>query len=350
MKRAENKNAMKKYAAGALVFTLVVILVANAANLFMQWLIDVVLSVENNLLSSELQFLGTLIIVDVVLVIGFIILYRKRSQELTKLSGGIARIAKGDFDVRIEYRDRESMAHVYRDFNKMSSELSSVQILRNDFINNFSHEFKTPIASINGFASLLLEKDLPEDQKREYLSIIKEESERLSNLTSNTLLLTRLTASSIISGKSTYDLGEQIRQCSIILSQEWLKKGQSFNGEIGQVYYEGNYDLMQHVWINIIGNAVKYTPDGGEISVVLKNNGDRIVVSVTDTGKGMDEQTIRHLFEPYYQADSSHANQGIGLGLSIAKKIVDMCDGDITVKSTVNEGSEFIVSLPYQAA
>lgn len=337
---------MKKYAAGAVIFTIAVVLIANGANLLTQWLVFDVIKISNTLLATEISFLWTLIIVDIVLVIGFVYIYRKRSRELTKLSEGIERVAQGDFSARIEYKDKESMAQVYRNFNKMSSELASVQMLRNDFINNFSHEFKTPIASINGFASLLLEKNLSVEAQREYLTIIQEESERLSKLTSNTILLSKLSASDIVTEKSRYDLGEQIRQCSIILSAQWMEKGQSFSGEIDNVDFVGNYDLMQHLWINIIGNAVKYTPEGGEITVGLSCQDDVAMVSVSDTGKGMDSETLDHLFDPYYQGDGAHSNQGMGLGLSIAKRIVDLCDGKITVTSRPGEGSVFTVYLP----
>lgn len=155
------------------------------------------------------------------------------------------------------------MTPIYED----CAELDSIQILRNDFINSYSHKFKTPIASINGFASLLLEKDISTSEQRQYLEIIVEESARLSKLASNTILLSKLSSQQIVTDTERYDLSEQIRQCSIILSKEWLDKKIEFSGEFQSVMYIGNRELMQHLWLNILGNAVKYTPTGGEISV-----------------------------------------------------------------------------------
>lgn len=168
----------------------------------------------------------------------------------------------------------------------MCGELESVQILRNDFINNYSHEFKTPITSINGFASLLLERELPEEERRQYLEIIVEESARLSQLATNTILLSRL------------------------------------------------------------NNAVKYTPDGGRISVEVMPEKEVISVAVSDTGEGMDRKTREHLFEPYFQGDTSRARQGLGLGLSICKRIAELCGGTIRVESEPGKGSCFTVTLP----
>ncbi len=193
----------------------------------------------------------------------------------------------------------------------MCAELDSVQILRNDFINSYSHEFKTPIASINGFASLFLDKKLPEEEQRQYLEIIVEESARLSKLASNIILLSKLSSQQIIADTERYDLSEQIRQCSIILSKSWLDKKIEFSGEFPTAIFNGNKELMQHLWLNLLGNAVKYTPTGGEIFVEVIPKKETIIVTIADTGEGMAQEVLEHLFDPYYQGDSSHAGQGL---------------------------------------
>lgn len=346
MARNDIVRSMRKYILQLVILVTSLVLIINALYMFMTWLITEIGTINDVYLRAEFQFLGTLVIVLFLLIVIFAIMYRRRKRELTTLSESIKKVANGDFTARIAYNEHDSMAHVYRDFNKMSTELESVQFLRKDFINSYSHEFKTPIASINGFASLMLEKELPREDQRTYLQIIQEESERLSNLTSNTILMSKLSSQKIISSKERYDLGEQLRQCAIILSQEWLKKQQTFSGEFPDIEYVGNRELMKHLWINLINNAIKYTPSGGEISVMLSLQDKYITVTVADTGRGMDEETLSHLFDPYYQGDRSHSGQGLGLGLSIAKKIVTLSGGEIQVRSKVDEGSEFTVTLP----
>lgn len=337
---------MRKFVIRLIILVTTLVFIINALYMSVTWLITETGSINDVYLRAEFQFLGTLVIVLLLLIVIFGIMYRRRKRELTTLSKSIRKVANGDFSVRITYNRHDSMAEVYRDFNKMSSELESVQFLRKDFINNYSHEFKTPIASINGFASLLLEKDLPKENQHTYLKIIQEESERLSNLTSNVILLTKLSSQKIVSDTEQYNLGEQLRQCAILLSQEWLKKQQTFSGEFPDIDFVGNRELMKHLWINLINNGIKYTPSGGEISVELSQKEDRILVSVKDTGKGMNETTLSHLFDPYFQGGHSRSNSGLGLGLSIAKQIVDLCNGSIQVNSKLDEGSEFLVSLP----
>jgi signal transduction histidine kinase len=238
------------------------------------------------------------------------------------------------------------MAHVYQDFNKMSDELANVQLLRKDFVNSFSHEFKTPLASINGFASLMLEKDLNPEDRKLYLQIIRDETDRLSRLTSNTLLLTRLSTQEIVTDIESYDLGEQLRQCAILLSHEWMEKQQTFLGEFPQIFYTGNRELMQHLWLNLMGNAIRYTPSGGTVTIDLFRKEQQITVRIADTGQGMDAFTQEHLFDAYYRGDKNHTSPGLGLGLAIVRQILDLCQGEIQVQSTPGQGSVFTVLLP----
>lgn len=339
-------KSMRNFVLKVIGVTISIVVVAHFSMLFLAWLDQNVIQFQSLYISTEFQFIGTLICACIVLTIAFAVVFRRRKRELVTLTEHIQRVAQGDFTTRIPYAPKESLATVYSDFNKMIAELESVQILRNDFINNFSHEFKTPIASIQGFASLLLEKELSPEEERKYLEIIREESERLSRLTSNTILLSKLSSQEIIAKRETYDLGEQLRQCSIILSPQWLEKDLEFTGDFPEVSFCGNKELMQHMWLNVIGNAVKYTPPGGEVSVSLKQNEDSVEVRVIDSGKGMDEETLKHLFEPYFQGERSHSNQGLGLGLAIVKQILEHCNGQIQVKSKLNEGSEFVIRIP----
>lgn len=329
-----------------LMQSVIVIITAVCSFGFMSWLVTEVFLVTNSYIALGYEALGTLIIFTAILVPLNTVVYRRRMKELETLSEGIQKVANGDYDTNIDCSKKTQMTPVYEDFNKMCAELASVQILRNDFINSYSHEFKTPIASINGFASLLLEKDLAENERKEYLKIIVQESSRLSNLATNTILLSRISSQQIISDTEEYDLSEQLRQCSIILSKDWLEKKIEFSGEFPSVLFVGNKELMQHLWLNLLGNAIKHTPTGGEISVSVTPQENFVTIVFSDTGEGMNNETLQHLFEPYYQGDTSHSSQGLGLGLSIVQRIVELCNGTITVKSELSVGSSFTVTLP----
>ena len=266
--------------------------------------------------------------------------------EVVTLSEAIRKVAVGDYSTRIPMQKRGQMNPIYDDFNRMCGELESVKILRNDFINSYSHEFKTPIASINGFASLVLEKDIPEEEQKEYLKIIVDESARLSKLATNNILLSKLTSQNIVTDMEEYDLGEQLRECSVILSGKWLQKNMDFEVSLNKVMYSGNKEMMQHMWINLLDNAVKYTHEGGKVTVSVFEENGYAIVKIADNGEGMSEEIQKHIFNPYFQGDSSHSRQGLGLGLSIVKRIVELCRGTIEIESVINEGSVFTVKLP----
>ena len=346
MKKHDVSKYSNKLIPPFLVQSVSVVLAAAIGYFFMTWLVNDVFNVQGTYISASFEVVGTIALLLVILIPMTIVYYRARKKEIRILSEGIEHLAGGDFDYKIPVKKRDSLAKVYDNFNKMCEELKSVQILRNDFINSYSHEFKTPIASINGFAELLLDKDLSEIEREEYLKIIIEETNRLSKLASNTILLSRLSSQQIVSDTEVYDLGEQIRQCSIILSKRWIEKGIDFTCALPTIMYEGNRELMQHLWLNILSNAIDHTPKGGEIAISLHEENGMLYVNIADSGEGMDEETLKHLFEPYFQGDASHSKKGLGLGLAIAKRITELCGGTINVESAVGEGSLFTISFP----
>lgn len=324
-----------------------IVLTAVGSFMLMTWIIRDLLDVKHIYAAAGLELAGMLGFFTIVLVPMITVLYRRRAREVVTLSEAIQKVAAGDYSTRITEYKRAQMKPIYDDFNKMSAELESVKLLRNDFINSYSHEFKTPIASINGFASLVLEKeDLPKEEQQKYLKIIVDESARLSNLATSTILLSKLTAQSIVTDIEEYDLGEQLRECSVILSGKWLKKNMEFDVSLDRVMYSGNKEMMQHMWINLLDNAVKYTPEGGKVTVSVREENEYAIVKIEDTGEGISKEVQAHLFDPYFQGDSSHSRQGLGLGLSIVKRIVELCKGTISVRSTPGKGSIFTVILP----
>ena len=269
-------------------------------------------------------------------------------KYLDDLSKAMSKVAGGDFSVRLDAEKKQPFREVYRDFNTMAEELGGVELMKNDFINGYAHELRTPISSINGFAEMLLKQgaSLGEEEKRTYLEIIASESRRLADLAGNSLLLSKLDSQKIIADKKPYSLDEQLRRCSILLSEQWTQKGIDFEMSLDAAQYKGDQDLMQHLWLNLMGNAVKYTPKGGSISVTLKNEPSSLTVVVADTGRGIAKEDLDKIFDKYYQTDKSHSKQGLGLGLSISKRIVELCGGEISVKSALGEGSSFKVVLP----
>jgi len=268
-------------------------------------------------------------------------------KPLHQLINATKIIAKGDFSVRVpEINNDSEIAVLLRNFNHMAEELGSIEMFRNDFINNFSHEFKTPIVSIRGFARQLQNENLSEEKRREYTEIIISEAERLTNMSSNVLLLTKFENQQFITDQTEYDLDEQIRNCIILLEKQWSRKNIDINLNLSKVRIYNNEEMLSHLWINLIDNAIKYTDGNGKISIILYDTNDKIHFKITDSGKGMDEYTVKHIFDKFYQADKSRSTHGNGLGLSIVKRIVELCRGEIAVKSKVGAGTTFSVTLP----
>ena len=267
---------------------------------------------------------------------------------LDKISYAMQKVADGDYTVRLDAEKDQPFRELYRNFNTMAEELGGVEMLKNDFINGYAHELRTPITSINGFAEMLLNDDgtLSREEKRSYLEIIASESRRLADLAGNSLLMSRLDTQKIIPDKKSFSLDEQLRRCSILLSGQWTEKELDMTMDLEEAVYVGDYDLMQHLWINLLTNAVKYTPKGGSITVTLKNEEKFIAVSVADTGKGIPPEDRERIFDKYYQTDKSHSKRGLGLGLAICKRIVQLCNGTLEVESEVGVGSTFTVRLP----
>jgi signal transduction histidine kinase len=267
-------------------------------------------------------------------------------RPIRKIIEATHKVASGDFNVRLDIHSIYELEELSQSFNKMAHELSSIETLRSDFINTLSHEFKTPIVSIGGFAELLAEGNLSEKEQREYLNIIVMESERLTSLSTNVLNLTKFENLEIITETSKFRLDEQLRKAVLQLEAGWVNKNITIDINVDEIEYTGNQDFIQQVMLNLIDNAIKFTKPGGKITIQLSKDDKSIYISVKDDGIGMDEQTKERIFDKFYQGDVSRAGVGNGLGLSIVKRIIDLCGGQIGVHSEQNEGSEFIVSLP----
>ncbi|MEK8213066.1 HAMP domain-containing sensor histidine kinase [Paenibacillus sp. FSL L8-0463] len=270
-----------------------------------------------------------------------ILLPINRLREATK------EVAKGNFNVQLyENIKIEEFREMAKDFNKMVQELQGIETLRTDFVTNVSHEFKTPITAIEGYAALLQNSDLPAEEREEYAGKIISSTRQLSMLTNNILKLSKLENQEIIIEKTEFSLDEQIRQALLLLEPQWSGKQLDLEIQLAETGFYGSEELLMQVWINILGNAVKFSREYGNLSVTLTESPQNVSVEITDTGIGMTPEVQRHIFEKFYQGDKARASYGNGLGLPLAKRIVDLCGGRIIVSSKPGQGSTFLIELP----
>ena len=273
---------------------------------------------------------------------------RTMLQPIHDLSMATSEVARGNFAVRVRENGSDEYGTLQRNFNKMAQELSGIETLRGDFISNVSHEFKTPLASIQGFAKLLQDPELSPEDRNEYTQIIIDETSRLSKLSSNILNLTKLENQTTIGKKKRFRIDEQIRKIILMLEPEWSKKDIEMDIDLEDILYVGNEDLMGQIWQNIINNAIKFTPQGGIIKVNLFRGEMGVVIKIWDNGPQIPADKKEKIFEKFYQGDRSRATEGNGLGLALVKRIVDLADGKISVDNPFEGGVEFMVELPYQ--
>lgn len=266
-------------------------------------------------------------------------------QPINKIVDGMTKLSEGDYNVRIDLGKHSAMKEMSERFNKLAIELEKNEMLSSDFINNFSHEFKTPIASISGLVSLMKNSKLPENKRLEYLSIIEDETRRLSQMTTNVLNLSKLENQEILKDKVKFNLSEQIRTCVLLLEKKWLEKELELNLDFDEIDIVGNEDLLKQVWFNLIDNAIKFAYPKTELKIEINQENNLISVGVSNHGPTISEENSEKIFNKFYQVDKTHSKEGNGIGLSLAEHIVDLHEGMIYVESA-NELTKFIVELP----
>ena len=289
-----------------------------------------------------------LIVLSIILGVGMsLIIGRIILKPVDKLSNGLESVARGDFSIRLNEKTKvKEISRMYENFNAMTQELSGIETLRSDFIANVSHEFKTPLTAIEGYADLLRNQELTAKQRKDYLDKITGNARKLSELTGNILRLSKLENQKVIPNKKHYRLDEQIRKTVLSLESEWSVKNLDFDIALPKIDFLGNEGLLYHVWYNLIGNAIKFSYENQTIKISMEKTDSEVIVAIADSGCGMEKDAQRHIFEKFYQADKTHSKEGNGLGLTLVKRIVDLCNGPITVESQLHKGSVFIVRLP----
>ncbi|MBQ8555148.1 MAG: HAMP domain-containing histidine kinase [Clostridia bacterium] len=269
-------------------------------------------------------------------------------RPIVKLSKAMKQVAAGDFGIRLSTGSRISeIRDSYESFNLMVQELQATETLQSDFVSNVSHEFKTPINAIEGYATLL-QGSLEPEQQSGYVDRILLNTRRLSTLVGNILLLSKVSNQAIPLSKTAYRLDEQIRQAIVLLEPRWTEKDIDFDVDMDEVTWTGPENLMHHVWSNLISNAIKFGPAGGMVRMTLKQTDGRYVYAIEDGGPGIPEAEQQHIFNKFYQLDSSHKQEGNGLGLALCKQIIHSCRGSITVDNLPRGGCRFTVTLPME--
>lgn len=288
-----------------------------------------------------------MIVITVVSALMSYFIGRRVLMPMVKLSNASKEVARGNFSITVSDSSRlDEVQTTFRSFNAMVRELESTAALSNDFVANVSHEFKTPLTAIEGYAMLLQDSELTAQEREEYLDKILANTQRLTALVGNVLMLSRMENKQVSEQYKHFRLDEQLRQAVVSLEPEWAQKDLNFNIRLDKVDFFGAESLLPHVWTNLIGNAVKFSKAEQEIIVSLLEQKECVVVTVTDGGCGMSKAVQARIFEKFYQGDASHKSPGNGLGLPLAKRIVELCDGVIEVESAPDEGTTFRVILP----
>ncbi len=333
------------------VFVFVIILAAIALTALGLWLLtkmSVVVDVNGELELGKIILFMSLIS----LIIGGVTTFfmsRIPLKPFNEIINKMNRLAAGDFKTRLKFGNTISSHPAVKEltasFNIMAEELENTELLRNDFINSFSHEFKTPIVSIAGLANLLEAGNLTEEQRVQYARAIREESMRLSSMASNVLSLTKVENQTILTDVSHFNLSEQVRSAVLLLEEKWSSKNIDLQLDFDEFTIEANEELLKQVWINLMDNAVKFVPRCGTIELEISDIGQELCVKIGNTGSDIPSDKRDKIFQKFYQADDSHTTQGNGIGLAIVKRIVELHNGEVSVSSG-NGITVFTVVLP----
>lgn len=314
------------------------------------------LTLMNKMNASNLVQRAVPILYWAAVSLGLTLLTRRRMREtfekpVQKLAAATRKVAEGDFSIYVpplHAADQYDYLDVMiLDFNKMVAELGSIETLKTDFFANVSHEIKTPLAVIQNTAQLLKSKNLSPAQQQEYVDTIEKYAHRLTDLITNILKLNKLEKQTIQPKAEPYDLAAQLADCALLFERRWEEKDIDFEADLeDQAMIRADPSLLELVWNNLLSNAIKFTPPGGAVALRQTSTPEAIQVTVTDTGCGMNEETMQHIFDKFYQGDTSHATEGNGLGLALVLRILRMTGGSVSVESAPGKGSVFTVRLP----
>lgn len=331
------RRALTLLFAGFVFATLLVVVLISGAVLLL--LVQTgVLPTQNYDPRSGYMLVGLMILFSALMgAVLTVVASRLLTRPVNTIVNGMNRLASGDYKTRIHITSalarHPTFVELTDSFNTMAAELEGTELLRSDFINNFSHEFKTPIVSIAGFAKLLRCGEPSAQERDEYLAIIEDESLRLSDMATNVLNMTKIENQTILTGVTRFNLSEQLRNCVLLLERKWTEKGLELDLDLEEYQIEGNEELLRQVWMNLLGNAVKFTPPGGTVRLRMQDGGDTLTVAVSNTGSSIPQDKLETIFRKFYQADESHAAEGNGIGLAIVRSVVRLHGGEVFAES-----------------
>ena len=342
-----DSEKIKKYAK-PMWWVIIIILVAWIGALLLgsfilNW-VEQITNDESYNFGLVFAFVGASLIIAVPATV---IIVNATNKTVAEVNYHFQRVADGDFTTKAEVKSKNAyVVDLVSSFNKMVDQLNSVAIMKNDFISTFSHEFKTPMVSIKGYAELLQGAENLTEEQQEYVKIIISESKRLSNLAEKVLMLSKIDSQVIIPNKTEFLVNGQLEECILLLDGVLQEKNIELSSNLKRVKINADAELIEEIWINVLGNAVKYTGENGKIEVACCKKGKNAVITIKDNGVGMSEETLSKAFEKFYQADGQHSNDGIGLGLTLCKKIAETFGGSIEVESELNVGTTVTITLP----
>lgn len=336
-----------------LFFLLTAFIVTCCMSIFLRTLSDtmgITLTEENISASAKLTFGNVILLTFLFTLIDTIRRRLTVDRPVRQITQAAEQLMQGDFSVRIPepggIAAEKNFNQIISCFNRMAEELSSIETLRTDFTANVSHEIKTPLSVIQNYATLLSQPDLAAEKRKEYASAISEAARRLADLITNILKLNKLENQQIFPDTADYDLGEQLCECLLGFEELWEQKELEIDTDLAEgVTVRSDREMMSLVWNNLFSNAIKFTERGGRVSLMLAVDGNDAVVSVTDTGCGISQEVGAHIFDKFYQGDTSHASAGNGLGLALVKRIIDITGSEVSVSSEIGKGSTFTVRM-----
>lgn len=288
-----------------------------------------------------------IILLVTMIATGFVLVTRSMMRPIVDLESAVNKITAGDYNVKVKVRNRPAeIGELLENFNLMVEQLQQNEYLHKDFSSNISHEFKTPLAIIKGYADLLEEGNLSPEEQQNYAKYISRESQRLSMLTANLLRISSLDNDKMHGKKAKFSLDEQIRQAVLSMESKWAEKNIEIDLDLNRINFIGEEELMNQVWVNLLDNAIKFTDEGGSIKMTAMKNAEKIFVTIKDTGIGMDKETMAHIYEQFYRGNTNKRYEGTGLGLSLTQRIISLHDGEIKASSSPGEGTVFTITLP----
>ena len=352
MKRITFRSVLREFSSFLLFFLLVGFVVTCCMTLFLNVLANTMgleYTPDNIETAAKITFLNVLIIAVIFKAIDYIRRKIMVDRPVRMITRAAERITKGDFSARVapmHGSGMEGFNRIGESINAMATELSGVETLRTDFIANVSHEMKTPLSVMQNYGTLLQAPELSEEARIEYAKAITDSSRRLADMMTNILKLNRLENQQIYPNLTTFDLGEQLCESLLQYESVWERKQIEIETDMAEdVWVSADAELLMLVWNNLFSNAFKFTEDGGKVTLTLSTDPKYATVRVSDTGCGMTAEVGAHIFEKFYQGDTSRATQGNGLGLALVKRVVDIMEGEIAVESTVGVGSTFTVRI-----